>query len=318
MNVRDFIFLYCWLIYEQQKEQIFSALPSERADIIRKEAKKFDRFPKEVRLNFVLKLLGYLVQHVRNPHLEMIHPSWIAESLQKEDPAVISALLSQFPDDQRKEVVKHLGALQSGASADWMSAETRDAILKIFTARFAPMGAPWGDPELSVDTLYLLKEEDLMAMIQQIGVRELARAFVLAGHDVLAALVSRFPPDLRVDFLEGVRTVQSEPTEKQKLATKRLSKYDLASMSMAEACLKVGLTKMAAALSEKEDVLRKIAQRLPFDLGMILLRTDSEGERAGDEEAEFVSILRKLISTQRILIAPAPGPAAAQGAGKES
>ena len=80
MTVKDLLFVYCFLIYESQSDEIFAALPPERAELLKKELKKFERFPKEVRLTLVLKLLGYLVQHVRNPHLEMIHPTWIADS----------------------------------------------------------------------------------------------------------------------------------------------------------------------------------------------------------------------------------------------
>src|SRR4051794_28505579 len=105
MNVKDMLFLYSYLIYEQQNEQIFTALPPERTEILKKELKKFDRFPKEVRLTLVLKLLGYLVQHVRNPHLELIHPSWIAESLRKEESKTILMVLSQFSPDYRRQVL---------------------------------------------------------------------------------------------------------------------------------------------------------------------------------------------------------------------
>src|SRR6185503_15806059 len=109
MTVKDLLFVYCFLIYESQSEEIFSVLPPERAELLQKELKKFDRFPKEVRLTLVLKLLGYLVQHFRNPHLEMIHPTWIAESLRKEDTSTIHMILSQFSSDFRRQVYALIG-----------------------------------------------------------------------------------------------------------------------------------------------------------------------------------------------------------------
>ena len=108
MTVRDQAFLYCFLIYGQQKEEILAVLPAERAEMLKKEVKKFDRFPKEVRLTIVLKLLGYLVQHIRNRNLEMVHPTWIAESLRNENASITLGILNQFSSDYRERVLDFL------------------------------------------------------------------------------------------------------------------------------------------------------------------------------------------------------------------
>jgi hypothetical protein len=310
MTVKDLLFVYCYLIYEQQNEQIFSSLPAERAELMKKELKKFDRFPKEVRLSLVLKLLGYLVQHVRNPHLEMIHPTWIAESLRKEYPHVTAAILRQFSTEYRKQVQKVMKldtSMLPSASASVL-AESIDVIFQIFCTRFASMGPPWGDPELSSDTMYLLKDEDLLTLIKQIGVQEIARSFAIAGNDVLAALLAKFPAELHEDFLLGVKAAKAEPPEKLKTATKRLGKYDLKSMPLEEATLRVGLAKIGSALNKKSDVARKIAQRIPFELGMIILQADRDEIGGEGEEEEVMSTLRQLISRQKILFASPSGP----------
>ncbi|HSE42860.1 MAG TPA: hypothetical protein VLH08_19000 [Acidobacteriota bacterium] len=310
MTVKDLLFVYCYLIYESQSDQLLTALPQERADLVKKELKKFERFPKEVRLTLVLKLLGYLVQHVRNPHLEMIHPTWIAESLRKEYPHVIATILSQFSTEYRKQVQQALmlntGMLPRPSTS--VLAESVDVIFQIFCTRFASMGPPWGDPELSVDTMYLLKDEDLLTLIKQVGVREIARSFAIAGNDVLAVLLSRFPAELHEDFLRGVRAAKAESPEKQKTAAKRAGKYDLKSMPIEEATLRVGLTKIGSVLTKKSDVARKIAQRIPFELGMIILQADREETGIEDEEEEVMSTLRHLISRQKILFASPSGP----------
>lgn len=314
MTVKDLLFVYCFLIYESQSEEIFSVLPAERADLLKKELKKFDRFPKEVRLTLVLKLLGYLVQHVRNPHLEMIHPTWIAESLRKEYPHVISTILSQFSTEYRKQVQQALmlntGMLPRPSTS--VLAESVDVIFQIFCQRFASMGPPWGEPELSVDTMYLLKDEDLLTLIKQVGVQEIARSFAIAGNDVLAALLSRFPAELHEDFLRGVKAAKAESPDKQKTAAKRAGKYDLKSMPLEEATLRVGLTKIGSVLSKKPDEARKIAQRIPFELGMIILQADRDEEGFEDEEEEVISTLKHLISRQKILFASPSGPVRVQ------
>lgn len=308
MIVKDLLFLYSYLIYEQQNDQIFSALPQERTDILKKELKKFDRFPKEVRLTLVLKLFGYLVQHVRNSHLEMIHPTWIAESLRKEEPRTVSIILGQFSPDYRKQVLKLLGMPEELENIPLEAQAASEVVFHLFSGRFASMGPPWGDPEVSVETAYLVQESDLIVLFKQLGVREVARSFAIAGKDVLAALLSRIPSELQEEFLNGVRSGRQEDPEKLKLATKRLSKYDLAKMPLEEAMLRVGLSKIGSVLTRRADVARKIAQRISFELGMIILQADRDEPDVSDEEEEVISTMRQLISRQKILFSAPSGP----------
>lgn len=265
-------------------------------------------------MNVVLKLLGYLMQHVRNPHLEMVHPTWIAESLRKEDYQTKMSILNQFSPEYRSQVAELVKVPPpSGKPNEMLSPESNEVIFQIFANRFSSMGPPWGDPELSPETIYLFKHDDLMAVMKQVGVREIARAFTLAGKDILAALVSRFPKELHEDFLKGIRAANSDPPEKQKIATKRLSKYDLASMPLEEVTVKVGIAKVGAMLRNRATVTRKIAQRLPFEFGMLLLQATGE-ESELDEGEELMAIVRRLISKQKIAFASVESPAKGPGA----
>ncbi|PWT88528.1 MAG: hypothetical protein C5B54_10510, partial [Acidobacteria bacterium] len=214
------MFLYCILVYEHQSEEIFSFIPPERAENLKKELKKLERFPKEVRLTLMMKLIGYIISRVRNPRMEMVHSSWITEVLKKEDSQVALAIISEFPEDYQKQIAKALGLpdqpiQDSGRYSD----DVKEIIFQIFCNEFVSMQLPL-EPGLSLGTLYLFREEDLMVLMRHVGVRELARAFVLAGMDVLAALVSRFPEDLKKDFLDGVKSGKQDP-ERQKLAARR-------------------------------------------------------------------------------------------------
>lgn len=303
MNVQDRVFLHCLLVYEQQSEQILSVLPEARVELLKRELKKFERYPKQIRLNLITNMLGYLVQHVRNPHLEMVHPSWIADALKKENPQTIAAILGQFTSDFREQVWKLLNQREPPSSSvvESASRESMDAMFLIFSKRFISMGPPIGEPEVSIETMYLLKEEDLLTLIKHIGIREMSRSFAIIGNDVLAALISRFPVSLRADFLSGIKVAKAEPQEKQKIATKRLSKYDLASMPLEEATLKVGLGKLGSVVKKKRDVAKRIAQRIPMDLGMIILQAELDDGSLEAEEEEVMSTMQGLKSKQKIL-----------------
>ncbi|MCI0414280.1 hypothetical protein L0222_15990, partial [bacterium] len=110
----------------------------------------------------------------------------------------------------------------------------------------------------------------------------------------------RFPPTLQEDFLNEIKTVSGDTGDKVKLATKRLSQIDLASMSMEDATLKVGLTKLGASLKNEKETARKIAQRLPRSYGMIVLEAMIEMETGQDEEQELLVILRDLVDKGKI------------------
>jgi hypothetical protein len=297
MTVKDQVFLYCFLLYEGENQQILNLLSEERARLIQKEARRYDRFPKEVRMTLVSKLLGYLVQHVRNRNLERIHPSWIAYSIEKESPKVRSILLNRLSPEYRKEVEE---LIKSPSISFPIPQQSSDAIFQIFAMRFAPMSSPWGETQLSLQTLFLLKHEEMFTFLKHIGVREIARASSIAGKNALAALVIRFPQSLQEDFLNELKSVQGDAGDKVKLATKRLSHIDLASMPMEDATLKVGLTKLGASLKNEKEAATKIAQRLPRSLGMVVLEAMKEMEAGPEEQQELSFILRDLIDKGKI------------------
>jgi hypothetical protein len=162
------------------------------------------------------------------------------------------------------------------------------------------MSAPWGESQLTLQNIYLLKQEEIFVFLKHIGVREIARASSVAGKTALAALVTRFPSDLQEDFLNGIKAASGDSSDKIKLAAKRLSQIDLASMSMDEATLKVGLTKLGGSLKNNKSTAVKIAQALPHSLGVILLDAREQMESGDNEEQELLVILRELVDANKI------------------
>jgi hypothetical protein len=112
--------------------------------------------------------------------------------------------------------------------------------------------------------------------------------------------VIRFPQALQEDFLNELKSVSGDTGDKVKLATKRLSQIDLASMSMEDATLKVGLTKLGASLKNEKETAAKIAQRLPRSHGMVVLEAMKEMEAGPEEQQELSFILRDLIDKGKI------------------
>jgi hypothetical protein len=250
-------------------------------------------------MTLVSKLLGYLVQHVRNRNIERVHPTWIAAALENETHQIAAIILNRFSPEYRKQILQNFTKTHL-LTAGYAPPQSAEAIFHIFSGRFASMSAPWGESQLTLKTLYLLKQEEMFVYLRHLGVREIARASSIAGKNALAALVMRFPPELQEDFLNGIKLASGEGPEKQKLAAKRLSQIDLASMSMEEATLRVGLSKLGAGLKQDKETAVKIAQRLPRGLGVILLEAREEMEAGNEEDPELLSILRDLIQKEKI------------------
>lgn len=300
MTLRDQAFLYAYLIYGQQREEIFSVLPAERVQMFKKEIGKFEKFPREVRLTMVLKLFGYLYQHVKQKNLEMIHPSWIAESLRKESPQVVHGILNRFSSEYKQRLMD-TAELSTGllsAPERFEAPANMQLIFDVFCGRFETMTAPWGNPELSVETIYLLKEEDLLTLVQQAGIGEIARAFATAGKKTIAVAVSRFPAHLQEDFLARIKKARTEDQAKHKMAAKRLSEYSTVSPDVA--MMNLGLFKLAGILRGSPALLRRVGQRLPRAMGLILFEKARDAESLSGEAAEILEILRDLIAAGKI------------------
>jgi hypothetical protein len=208
-------------------------------------------------------------------------------------------VLSRFSPEYRRKVLENFTKTHLLANV-YVPPQASEAIFQIFTSRFGAMSAPWGESQLTLLTLFLLKQEEMQTVLRHCGVREIARAFSVAGKNALAALVTRFPADQQEDFLNGMKSASGEGSEKQKLAAKRLAKIDLASMPMEEATLIVGATKLGACLKNDKATAIRTAQKLPYSLGMILLEAREEMEAEPEEEQELLSILRDLIQKKKI------------------
>ncbi len=300
MTLRDQAFLYAYLIYGQQREEIFSVLPAGRVAMFKKEIGKFEKFPREVRFTMVLKLFGYLYQHVKQKNLEMIHPSWIAESLRKEAPQVAHGILNRFSSEYRQRLMDtmELSSLSLSNQEASENPANGQLIFDVFCSRFETMSAPWGNPELTVETIYLLKEEDLLTLVQQAGIREIARAFAPAGKNAIAVAVSRFPAHLQEDFLSRIKKARSEDQAKHKMAARRLSEYSTVSPDVA--MMNLGLYKLAGILRRKPGLLRKVGQRLPRAMGLVLFEKAGDAEALPDEAAEILEMIRDLIGAGKI------------------
>ncbi len=79
-----------------------------------------------------------------------------------------------------------------------------------------------------------------------------------------------------------------------------MSKIDLTSLSLEEATLKVGLMKAGSVLHEKGELARKIAQRMPMTLGMILLQAETEKGATEEEMHEIMTVIADMIERNRI------------------
>lgn len=125
-----------------------------------------------------------------------IHPQWIADVLSRETPRVIGVMLRFLPSQHTRAVIEKLPAtMRQRLPSVVESFSVPDAILRLirqkFESHFLPVKPMHHVEELSFAELSALSLRDLRAVLHDIGIEELARAFRRLAKPALRLLLNR-------------------------------------------------------------------------------------------------------------------------------
>jgi hypothetical protein len=200
------------------------------------------------------RLLVEVVQLFAAPpaHLERVHPSWLADATAEEPPHVVRAARSGHAP---APVVLHL----------------RRRLLGQLVAM--PEGPP--PPQtLALDDLPRLPAELLVAVLATLGRRWIAWAFGGAGSEALAQLSARLAEPQARALLADAQVLPPAVVEVRWLQKEVLTL--LPGIQGGEPLLlRIGTRRLGATLRGRGDLPRRVAQRLPVELGRWLL-TDTD------------------------------------------
>jgi hypothetical protein len=207
-----------------------------------------------------------------------IHPSWLVDILVHESPRVVGLLMRFLPSQHARYILEHLPRTLRERLPQIVDAfAVSDQILRIvrrrFEAHFLPMRPLTEIKEFTIDQLHYVAMDDLLVVLHDIGLHELAMAFRGISHSTLRVLLNRLPFDEAKALVKRI-----ESLGKIDAAMERDARFAILEMSFEgsqpETLLReVGLQALSKALGPQHlEMVALLRQKLPPALAYLLQR----------------------------------------------
>jgi FliG middle domain len=260
---------------------------------IKEKAAMLAQIPGDKRAMFIAVELKKLVSEPSARGLEQVDATWIVQALENEEPRTVAAILVSLPANQLKAVVEKLplDLRRRLPPKDEMKAISPHVVRTVrlaFERRFSPMPISI-DRGFTFRDIILLESKELGALLRNLGLEELAQAFVSVGRYALAELCKRLPREYAEELIATVKRVKSGDAMELKSAQRFLGRVLTNFNDTEELSRKAGLYRLSKALSiESQDYLQAFYQRLPKSVGELLesyIQKVSEMSETDDDRA---------------------------------
>ncbi len=235
--------------------------------------------------------------------LQDVHPEWMLKILSLETPRVIAILLRYIPSRQSRYILERLPARIKTRMPHFVDAfSVPTAIVQSMRRRFeshfaavAPSRSGAGD----FGSLGNLSLEDLPKLICDIGLHELALAFVDADERSIQILMKRLPePDAR-RLQERMHHLEDIPQSLTRDAKFTILDIDVESVASEVFLFEVGIRAFAKACGRAEkDLIGALSLKLEPRVGEWLLsaavRKSEGGELGGIRQQMILNRLKTL------------------------
>ncbi|MEW6605879.1 MAG: hypothetical protein AB1414_00315 [bacterium] len=260
------------VIEEKWCDELLHYLPVNREAIFKQQCDKLLNLSQDERKRFLSEELQYLQNQKKLFKIEEIHPTWLAKNLQKERPFIISFILKHLPPNKRNDILaifseklKENLSLSPLKSVN-ISSEMSKIIRKKFENRFISMKNLGG----KVSKIVLLKEENFLKFIREIGLREVARAIKGINENDWTQLYYSLHRKEREELSIKMRELTQIDNEEIKFSQERFGTwitYVKKTFHQIEDLFKeVGLLILSALLlGENKQVITQICQKLPIE-----------------------------------------------------
>lgn len=147
--------------------------------------------------------------------LAEIHPDWLLEVLQEESPRVIGVVLRYLPSKQVRVLLERLPPrvrlkLPKMIEAFYVPGEILEMIRSRLERRFVPIRVSHQSQLFRFEHLVYLKVEEMDVLFRDLGLSELALAFVGSSRKVLQTILNRFNIGDAKEILRRLRPIQGE------------------------------------------------------------------------------------------------------------
>ena len=297
---------------------VFAFLPSPSRERVQQKAQALLQIPTEKRVPLMVRELKNALEFNGLFGIERMDPSWIVHGIKGESPRMVGVILLHLPIHVVRSILRRLPqhvrrALPPKSEIRNIPGDLATTLRQLFEARFAPMPT-LGQGDFTFLDIIHLERQELYRLIRDLGLIELAQAFVSVGKMALLELCRRMP---RSDAEELVQTVKlasrvdvPDPKSAQRFLSRVVSNFE----STEEFLQKAGLWRLAkASVGESKRFRRAFGQRLPRRAGNLLFEFMERGDDMAEVDAAARQRLQDSVLIRVVLLSRTPAIAATWG-----
>jgi hypothetical protein len=182
LKTRDQALVVLGTLFEKNElENLLQYLPDERQEELAPRAAMLREMPGKERVKFALNRLKTFLDPAYVEKIDEIHPSWIASYIENEPPALAGMILKSLPSRYVPRILsamddKLVGEVRRVVKQLNPSPRVRDLLLLILVRRFNLINRLSGIGCDPFEMLFFLNSNELMVLIEEMGVSELAMA----------------------------------------------------------------------------------------------------------------------------------------------
>lgn len=240
--------------------------------------------------------------------LHQIHPGWLVEHLKDESPRVIGLICRFLPSEKVRYLIQNLPKGMSDqlpriSDAYAVPTDLVTELRKMLEIRFRPAVLPRQGEPFSFYHLAWLKEEELVQVLKECGIMELAAAFEEVSRERLKALLHRFPYEQAKILYKRIRSPQRQWRSKEQ-AQRHVVACELEAIVSDDLFFEIGLSLLSHALTVADlEWSEAVTYHLPPKIGYRFKR--SIQQLASVAQPEAARELKDLILDRMIQLAEA-------------
>lgn len=219
-----------------------------------------------------------------------VHPAWLLESLTHEPPRVIGIVLRSLPSHHVRYIIEHLPVAMRDALPDLIEAfavppDILEVIRRRFERRFLPVSYANIARETPFEGLHTLKNEELLSLVRELGLAELALALSRMSSRAVRLLLNRFPLKVAKSIQNKMKELEGCSESLRHQAQFTVLGVTNEHMGSDQLLLEAGVASLGRAGTATQDrFYRWLQQKLEPRLGYLLRRSlDEWGTYFSDE-----------------------------------
>lgn len=263
---------------EENAYELFRFLPTQFERDLVASTQAILSLPREERKKKIFKELKQLMHAEKVHPLGEIHPGWFLQVIKNESPKTIGLILRYLPGDKVTYILENLSEdlkkkLPKLNEAKKLPDDLMELIRERFESQFLTYKLPKKSSEISIQDLYFIKTDFLLAFFRDLGIQQLANAFKGLDKVALKAMLNRL-------IIKDAKELQTRIKNLDKVSKRDLNDAQILIIDLPldriepqALFLEVGMAFFARAISQDQiDFAKSLQFKLPPKYGYLLKR----------------------------------------------